>query len=82
MSARRAKLQVVTWVSGRLEDAQAGSDDEWIELRACALHQPGTGNLFAEGGSIRAVGRHRVEGVADEDDPRLDRDLFARKPVG
>src|SRR5207245_1996301 len=30
---------------------------------------------------IRSVGRHRVEGVADEDDPRLERDLVAGDPV-
>src|SRR4051794_6710151 len=32
--------------------------------------------------AIRAVGRHRVVRVADEDDPRLERDLLARDAVG
>src|SRR5439155_11344340 len=40
-------------------------------------------SLFdAEPLPVRAVGGHRVEGVADEDDPRLDRDLLAGLAVG
>ena len=32
--------------------------------------------------AIGSVGRHRLEGVGDEDDPRLERDLGAGEPAG
>ena len=31
---------------------------------------------------VDAIGRHRAVGVADGDDPRLDRDLLADQPIG
>ena len=40
------------------------------------------GGLFdREAPPVRPVGRHRVVGVADEDDARLDRDLLTREAV-
>src|SRR5437763_15707438 len=36
---------------------------------------------MAEAAPIRTVGRHRVVRVADEDDPRLERDVLAGDPV-
>ena len=65
-----------------VEDAQADLDDEGVELRAAPSIEPAPRHLLAEGPSVRAVGGHRVEGVADEDDPRLERDLVARSPSG
>src|SRR3954452_620411 len=48
-----------------------------VELRARALAQPAARFLAAQPLAVGAVGRHRVERVADEDDPRLERDLIA-----
>ena len=36
---------------------------------------------MAEAATVGAVARHRVVRVADEDDPRLERDLLAGEPV-
>ena len=56
-------------------------DDLRVELRARGLDESPPRLFLAERLAVRAVGRHRVEGVAGEDDPRLERDLLARQVV-
>jgi hypothetical protein len=41
----------------------------------------GERGLLADRGAIRATARHCIEGVADGDHARADRDLLAREPV-
>src|ERR671928_2040147 len=64
-----------------VEDAQVHVDDARVELRAGALPQPPDRLGGREPLPVGPVGRHRVERVADEDDPRLERDLLAALPV-
>src|SRR5690349_2205038 len=64
--------------NGHLErEAQEDVDDVGVELGAGALAEATACLLAAEPLAVGPVGRHRVEGVADEDDPRLERDLPA-----
>ena len=65
-----------------LEDAQCDLDDVRIELAARALGEPPHGLAVAEPLPVGPVGRHRVVGVADEDDPGLERDVLAGTPSG
>src|SRR3954462_1898904 len=53
-----------------------------IELRARAFAQATAGFLAAQPLAVGPVGGHRVERVADQDDPRLVRDLLAGLAVG
>src|SRR5581483_11583462 len=62
--------------------AQEHVDHLRVELRPRALAQPPARLVHREALPVRPVGRHRVEGVADEDDPRLDRNLVAGLAVG
>src|SRR5262249_8085489 len=64
------------------EYARTHLDDARIELRSGCLVQSAQRLLGKEPLAIWPVGRHRVVRVADEDDPRLDRDLVANEPVG
>src|SRR5687767_14310020 len=50
---------------GRLREPGGveGLDDDGVELRAGVGAQLGEGALGGHGGAVRAVGRHRVEGV-------------------
>src|SRR5438093_7384048 len=57
-------------------------DDGRVELASRRLAQAARGFVCAEPPPVRTVGRHRVERVADQDDPRLDRDLLAGLAVG
>src|SRR3954451_5800587 len=64
--------------AGHLErQLEEDVDHVRIELRARALAQPLARFLAAQPLAVGPVGRHRVERVADEDDPRLVRDVFA-----
>jgi len=56
-------------------------DDQRVELRARARTQLDDRQLFADRGAIRAIARHRVEGIAGEDDPGLERDRLAGQRV-
>ena len=62
--------------------ATSASHDRGVELRARAARELGAGVLERQRLAVRAVGRHRVEGVAGADDPRLDRDVVAGEAVG
>src|SRR5207248_297129 len=53
-----------------------------VELAAGALREPAHGLAVAEAVPIRPVGRHRVVRIANEDDPRLERDVLAGEAVG
>ena len=48
---------------------------------AGALREPAQRLAVAEAAPVRPVGRHRVVRVADEDDPRLERDVLAGDAV-
>ena len=74
-SARRVGEPVVR----RLEDAEADLDDRGVELRACAVEQPPARLLDRQRLAVGPRRRHRVERVADEDDPCLERDLVAAR---
>ena len=60
---------------------QRDLDDVGVELRAGALAQAAHRLRVAQPLAVRAVGRHRVVRVADEDDARLERDLSPAEPV-
>src|SRR5512142_2383958 len=64
-----------------VDEPQERLDDARVELRGRGLAQAPAGLLAGEPPAVGPVGRHRVEGVADEDDPRLDRDLLASLAV-
>ena len=64
------------------EHAQADLDDARVELRAGRLGEAPERLLDRQRLAVRAVGRHRVERVAGEDDARLERDLLAGEPSG
>ena len=64
-----------------LEDAQRDLDDMRIELAPAPLGEPAHRLAVAEAAPVRPVGRHRVVRVADEDDPRLERDVLAGDAV-
>src|SRR5205085_11976674 len=66
----------------------AGSDDREdlvdhlrVELGASTAAELGDRFLEEKRRPVRAIGRHRVEGVAAADDPRQERDLLAGEPV-
>src|SRR4051794_9920138 len=63
-------------------DAEEDVDHARIELRSRRLAEPQTRLLGAETLAVGPIGRHRVERVADEDDPGLDRNLLAGLAVG
>src|SRR5206468_9421945 len=63
------------------ENPLADVDDPRIELRACAFVEAAQGFLLGEPLPVRAVRRHRVVRVADQDDPRFDRDVIAAEAV-
>ena len=63
-------------------DREERIDDVWMELRAAASADVGEGILDGEGIGVRAHRGHRVPGVGEADDRRLDRDLGARQTVG
>src|SRR3954454_17944020 len=50
-------------------------DHHGVELRPTTLAKLGAGLLLGHRRAVGAVGGHRVEGVADGDDPRSERDL-------
>ena len=52
--------------------------DGRVELRAGAALELGAGGRLAERGAVAAVGGHRLVGVGDREDARLDRDLRPR----
>src|SRR5262245_56731471 len=52
-----------------LELPQKRRDDLRIELRPGAALELGDGALVRELGAVDAVGRHRVVGIGDEEDP-------------
>ena len=64
------------------EHAQERVDHLRVELRSRGFDEPPLRLVLAQRLAVRAVGRHRVEGVAGEDDPRLERDLLAGEVVG
>src|SRR5438876_3346635 len=64
-----------------VEDAEIDLHHTGVELRARPLPQAAQGLGRREPLAVRPVGRHRVEGVADEDDPRLERNLLAALAV-
>src|SRR5215218_5645420 len=78
-------LQEVPLPSGRggdrLEEIQEDLDDGRIELRPCPVTDPPDRLFDRQSTPVRAVGRHGVERVANEDDARLDRDVPRRPPV-
>ena len=57
-------------------DTTAGSNCVPAQRRSSASASSGV-----HAGAVRAVLRHRVERVADRDDPRAERDLLAAEPV-
>ena len=59
----------------------ATSTTSRVELRAGALAEAAHRFRMAEPLAVRAVGRHRVVGVADEDDAGLERDALVAEPV-
>ena len=61
--------------SGASEHAEADLDDRGVELRPGAFEQAAARLLDRERLAIRPGRRHRVERIADEDDPGLERDL-------
>src|SRR5438067_5225495 len=65
----------------RVKLPQVDVHDARVELRPGALAQAPQGLGCREPLAVWPVGRHRVEGVADEDDPRLERDLLAALAV-
>src|SRR5207245_6384130 len=64
------------------QHALADLDHTRVELRPCAFVEPTNGFLSREPLAVRPVGRHRVIRVANEDDPRLDRNVLALPTVG
>src|SRR5215211_5176964 len=78
-------LQEVPLPSGRggdrLEEIQEELDEGRIELRPCPVTDPPDRLFDRQSTPVRAVGRHGVERVANEDDARLDRDVPRRPPV-
>src|SRR5207248_6374813 len=62
-------------------EAEEHVDHRRIELRPRTLAQPPARLFNAEALPVRPVCGHRVERVANEDDPRLDRNLVAGLPV-
>ena len=67
--------------SGASEHAEADLDDRGIELRPGALEQAAARLLDRERLAVRPRRRHRVERIADEDDPGLERNLVAQQAV-
>ena len=67
---------------GRRVEREEDLDDARVELRAGGLAQAAARLLDREPLAVRPVGRHRVVGVADEDDAGLERDLLAGEAVG
>src|SRR5207342_2171274 len=65
-----------------LEHAHADLDDARVELGSGRFLEPPQRLLRIERLPVGAIGRHRVERVAGEDDPRLERDLLAGLAVG
>src|SRR5207253_1435256 len=57
--------------------AEEDLDDRRVELRPRTVTEPSARFLDTEAFPVRPVRGHRVERVANEDDPRLDRDLLA-----
>src|SRR5438552_235315 len=56
-----------------VKDPEVDLDDAGVELRARSLAQAPQRLGRRQPLAVRPVGRHRVEGVANEDDPRLER---------
>src|SRR5437763_653733 len=65
----------------RAEDAEVDVDDPRVELRPGPLAEAPAGLGGREALPVGPVGGHGVEGVADEDDARLERDLLAALSV-
>ena len=65
-----------------LDAGEERGDDLGVELRAGAALDLRDRFLERERRAVEAVGRHRVEGVGDEDDARAERDLLAGEAVG
>ena len=63
------------------EQQDEGTDDVRIELRAGPLTEAPRRLLHRQAATVRPVGGHGVEGVADEDDARLERDELAGELV-
>src|SRR5207244_10610995 len=63
---------------GLAEELDEDLDQLRVELRAGAALDLGHRVVVAERSAVRAVARHRVEGVRDREHARLDRDLLAR----
>src|SRR4029079_12561485 len=64
-----------------LQDPQADLDDLGVELRPARADEATEGLVDRQRIAIGPVGGHRVEGVAGEDDARLERDLLALQAV-
>src|SRR5207247_11123104 len=62
--------------------ALADCDHLRVELRPGTFVEPTNRFLQREALAVGPVGRHRVVGVANEDDPRLDRNVLAPAAVG
>jgi hypothetical protein len=63
------------------EDGAEALDDVWVELAAGAPSQLGDRPVFVHCSVVGAVGCHRVECVADGDDPRAERDVVCCERV-
>ena len=68
--------------AGVLEHRPRGGDDTAVKLRSGVLLELCDRGLARDRVVIGAVARHRVERVADRDDPRSERDRLAGEAVG
>src|SRR5207237_9118161 len=67
--------------AARPNQTQKRRDPVRVARRPCAFAQPPHRLLDRERLPVGPLRRHRVEGVADEDDPRLERDRLTRERV-
>lgn len=65
-----------------VDDGEQRVDDAGIELGAGVPDHLGSGLFDTDRLAVRAVGDHRVEGVADQDDAASQRNLLTRYAVG
>src|SRR2546423_1832546 len=64
------------------EGAAEGCDDRGRELLAGVASEVGDDFFEGAAASVRAVGRHRVEGVGERDDLSAERNLFVLQAIG
>src|SRR6188508_707205 len=67
---------------GRGGEAQERCNDLGVELGPRAILELLASILEAHGAAVRAVGGHRMEGVADEDHAGLDRNVALADRIG